>query len=523
MSLNCNPPCENRRPCKNRPADLAHVNPKGGSMGRLNPTRLNMGRACPADLADANPKGVQYGGRRNPKGVTAGRLTAGRRKPKGGTAGGLNMGRACPADLADAKGGSRGKIAYHTSLGALLLGGLLLLGACGRSAETKAKASIQAAGTPVEVMVVRTEDFTLSRTYVGELRPYQRVRLFSEVEGIAGKLRFKRGDALKAQALLVSISGSRMRNQRDLAKVSYQLARADYKRKLALREVISAAQLEGIKSRYESARLNLNLAEINFQASLIRTPIAGYVSKRLVEPGELVRKGKQVAEVLDVSRMKAVFPVPESDVRFFKAGATVTLTFDALPQTSLPAVVSFVSLEAGEKDRNYRIEADVKNAQGQLRASMLVRAHARLQSYVAQVLVPRHSVLEKKGRRLVFVEQQGKALERTVVTGVYWQGKVHVVKGLSADERLVVTGHQRIRQGGGLAAAAQADHPLGNLLPRDKKHLPIFAPLPLHAPAPALHLPILFAPLPLHAPAPTLHLPILFHLCLCTRQPQPQP
>ncbi len=345
------------------------------------------------------------------------------------------------------------------SIGFWLGFGLLVLSACGEGDPPKpadgAKDPSVVLGTPVEVMVISPKTFILQRTYVGELQPFQRVRLYSETEGFAEKVVFALGDRVKKGSLLAHVSSKKMRAQRDLAKVSAKLADSDYKRSqdLGKQGVISATQIEQVTTKRDTARLNLRISEINYQASIIRSPIAGKISKRLIEQGEFVRTGSQVAEVLDLSKMKAVFSVPESDVRFFKVGNSVTLTFDALPQTTLTARVKYVGLEAGKQDKNYQIEAEVNNAKGTLRAGMLTRATSDLEKFVQQILVPRYAVLEQKGQRVVFVEQNGKAVEKSVITGVNWQGDVHVLKGLSSGERLVITGHQRIR--GGDAVLAQ--------------------------------------------------------------------
>ena len=79
------------------------------------------------------------------------------------------------------------------------------------------------------------------------------------------------------------------------------------------------------------------------------------------------------------------------------------------------------------------------------------RAIARLvfvrEAYPDSILVPIFSTLLVEDERCVFVEQDGHAQLRTVAVGIVQGSQVQITSGLSAGDRLIVTGQHDVRDG----------------------------------------------------------------------------
>ncbi len=64
-----------------------------------------------------------------------------------------------------------------------------------------------------------------------------------------------------------------------------------------------------------------------------------------------------------------------------------------------------------------------------------------------QVVVPRHSILERDYGRIVYLVEQGKAMKRQIVTGLSQKDLVQVISGLKGGELLIVEGHTKLAEG----------------------------------------------------------------------------
>lgn len=362
--------------------------------------------------------------------------------------------------------------AGHRSLTALLIaGGLSFAGGCGERRDIQgamtadkdnpggaahtaekppapgtAKETPPARGTYVEVMEVTPREFVLSATYIGHLLPRERVELRAELEGVVESATFAEGDAIQRGAVLVNVSTGQLKVRRDLARSELALAESNFQRDKRLhgKRLIPDSRLEQSRNRRDVAKYTLRLAEIELDKSAVKTPISGTVKTKAVEVGEFLNKGQLIAEILDISKVRALFHVPEREIRHLSPGMRVAVSFDALPGASHRGVVKTVGLEADRKSRTFPVEVELDNPQRRLLPGMLARVRVRLATHRRQVLVPRYAVLEREAGRAVFVARNGQAEERFIETGADAGEEIQVLNGLSFGDQLVVAGQQML-------------------------------------------------------------------------------
>jgi membrane fusion protein (multidrug efflux system) len=257
---------------------------------------------------------------------------------------------------------------------------------------------------------------------------------------------FTEGAAIAKGALMVNISTGMLRVRRDQARSDYTLAQSELSRadKLAEKKLIAPAELDQVRNRREAAFHAMRLAQIELDKSIVRAPLAGVVKTKAVSVGEYLAKGEAIGEILSVRKLKARITVPENDIRYFSTEKRVTARLDALPDERFEGTVTTVGIEADPANRSFPVEIEIGNEQGRMRPGMLARVEVNLVSHRGQLLIPRHSVLEREGRRIVYVIENGQAVERTIGTGASADNQVQVLNGLSEGDELIVTGQQRL-------------------------------------------------------------------------------
>tara|TARA_B100000700_G_scaffold181429_1_gene200177 strand:- start:2922 stop:4124 length:1203 start_codon:yes stop_codon:yes gene_type:complete len=301
----------------------------------------------------------------------------------------------------------------------------------------------------IRVMKVKPDSFNISKTYVGYLLPNNRVLMRSEIDGVIEKIYFEEGNKIVKEKRMIEISTKELQLKMNIAIANANLAKINIERdeKLAEKNLISNAQLDQSRTQSESANLNKELAKINLKKSLISSPLNGTIKTRFVKIGEFVRKGDKLAEILDLSRVIVKINIPEQDILDIKIGQEVSIALYILEDTNFLGKVKNIGLEADSNNRTFPVEIDVDNLKRKLRPGMLARATFTKKISENQIVIPRHTILEKEEGRVVYVFEKGKVLQRYIEVGLTKQDQVQILNGLKNGEMIVVEGHTKLSDG----------------------------------------------------------------------------
>ena len=205
-------------------------------------------------------------------------------------------------------------------------------------------------------------------------------------------------DLDRFQALLTANAGSV--KQRDDAQARVDTAKA--RQRAAMDRVRSArealARLEAgtrpeeiqtARARVAAADAQIAVLEKSERDATVIAPIAGIVTQKLVDAGEIVARGTPLVVITDLDHAWANLFVPEPMVPRVTIGQAATVLTDA-GGPGLEGKVTFVSPRAEFTPRNvqtaeersklvYRIKVTVDNSAGVLKLGMPVDAELKLQ------------------------------------------------------------------------------------------------------------------------------------------------
>ncbi len=301
----------------------------------------------------------------------------------------------------------------------------------------------------VRIKFVESDSFNVKRTYVGSLLPNNRVLMRSEIDGVIEKINFEEGDEIKKDGRMLEISTKELQLKLKIAVTDSNLAEINMERdkKLAEKNLISNAQLDQTRTRAERSRLSRELAIINLKKSLISSPLKGTIKTRYIKVGEFVRKGDKLVEILDFSSVIVKINVPEQEILDIKIGQKVDVALYILEDKIFLGKVKNIGLEADSGNRTFPVEILVNNKERKLRPGMLARATFTKIIDEDQIVIPRHSILEKEIGRVVYVFEKGKVFQRNIKVGLTKQDQVQIQKGLKNGEMIVVEGHTKLTDG----------------------------------------------------------------------------
>ena len=303
--------------------------------------------------------------------------------------------------------------------------------------------------TNVRIQEVNLESLSIKSTYVGNLLPNQRVIMRSEIDGVIENIYFDEGDEIVNNKKLIDISTKELSLKLKIAFADSKLAETNLKRdeKLAKDNLIPNAQLDQTRTFAERALLNRELAKISLNKSIINSPLSGTVKTRFVKVGEFVRKGDRLVEILNVDRILVKVNIPEQEILQINIGQKVDIELYILEKKLFEGKVKKIGLEADASNRTFPVEIEVNNRERILRPGMLARVTFTKRVDQDQVVIPRHTILERDSGRIVYVVDKGKAFQREVSTGISQREKVQILTGLGRGEQLVVEGHTKLTDG----------------------------------------------------------------------------
>ncbi|MBD2294713.1 efflux RND transporter periplasmic adaptor subunit [Anabaena sphaerica FACHB-251] len=369
--------------------------------------------------------------------------------------------------------------------------------------------------TAVDVAIARTNLLRPSADYIGNTTPFRTVSVRSQVEGRLIALNLDVGDTVKRGQIIsqlddVLLMTASQQAEAELATSQAEVARAMTQVSNAQAEV-EKARLEVIQAQADSqrqqqllkegaiseqtaqqARTKAQTAQQALKATIeqVRTekqavaaaqgrvfaqqaivkaakerrsysrlisPIAGVVTEKVTEPGNLLQPGSEVLKIADLSRIKVIVQVSELELAKIQVGQSVQVRLDAFPDQTIIGRVARISPSADATARLIPIEVVIPNSGGKIGSGLLARVNFTTQTpqrvVVSQTAINKNDQQTQSenstGTVFIVKETEGKpkVKEQSITLGKKADGNVEVLSGLQPGESYVVRSSKPLKDG----------------------------------------------------------------------------
>jgi RND family efflux transporter MFP subunit len=323
---------------------------------------------------------------------------------------------------------------------------------------------------PIIRSVTEYEEFT------GMTQAKQTIEVRAHVSGYLDKANFVDGALVKKDEVLFEIDPSTF--EADLAQAEANLLQAEAKaertlldlnrnEKLAARGIVSQEDFNKFRGDQKeaeaavgSARAARNRAKLNLEYTKVKTIISGRVSKRMIDPGNMVKADETpLTTVVSLDPIFAYFDVDEGTElrlrRLVLEGKLQSLSDPIMPvelaladETGYPhkGTTDFSDNQLDANTGTLRMRGVFSNADGLLAPGRFVRVRIPLGAPHQGLLVAEQAVGRDQNQKYVYVVDAENNVEyRRVKVGRLYDGLREVVDGLKPGEKVVVNGLQRIR------------------------------------------------------------------------------
>lgn len=347
-------------------------------------------------------------------------------------------------------------------LGAMVLLMLLMLGMlyAFNAFRTHAIADFFAKNKPPPAMVAMTvaERQTVPHylSGIGTIAAVHQVTVASQIGGMVTQILFTAGDSVSAGQTLVQLDDGP--EQGDLknfeAQARYAAVTLKRNQELAARQASPQATVDQNQSQLDQANANIAKTKALIAEKLIRAPFAGKLGVRQIEVGQYVGPGTAMVSLTDLTRLYVNFTLPEKDAAALIAGQEVELGVDAVPGQSFQAKIDVIEPQIAADTRTIKLQAVMANPDGKLLPGMFADVRVVLPPQPDVVTVPETAVENTLyGDSVYRVQQDGKdaqgnpllvAKRVPVTTGEHVGGKVAILSGIAAGDRVVALGQNKV-------------------------------------------------------------------------------
>ena len=339
-------------------------------------------------------------------------------------------------------------IDMKTYLKTILSAGMLAaIASCGgNNSRTPAAQPAPAAevARAVEITVASFRDVPQESAYSSTVEAYATNNIMPQQGGRIRKINVEVGDYVTKGQILAEMD----RLQLDQTALQIQNDEIEYARLKALYEEGGVSQ-----SDFEAAELGYKLRKSSYanleENTILRSPITGFVTARNFDKEDMYGMTAPIFTVQQVTPVKLLVGVSESEYTLVTKGDEVTVTVDALPGRTFSGKIGRLYPTINPATHTFQAEITVPNNDRVLRPGMYARVNITYGTNHS-IVIPDQAIVKQEGtgQRYVFIMRDESTVSFVPVTlGRHIGNEYEILEGLSEGDRVVAKGQTGLKDG----------------------------------------------------------------------------
>jgi RND family efflux transporter MFP subunit len=250
------------------------------------------------------------------------------------------------------------------------------------------------------------------------------------------------------------------------AEATLERTRSLYEKGYVARQEVDASQLhvDLYRTQVVDKQAAIQLLKAKIDQTLIRAPVSGAITRKLVEVGGVISDGtrgpaanaggqlqpKIIAEIAHLDVLEFHADVDQTDIGSLNRRQRVVVALDAFPDIRFQGSVDEITLSNIEEVSGrvrYKVRVTLEKTDVLLRLGMTGTADFILAHKENILTLPSSVIVERDGEVFVFVVDDGKARQRPLHIGLRNEELVEVVAGLQTGEQVIQRGRNKVKDG----------------------------------------------------------------------------
>jgi RND family efflux transporter MFP subunit len=234
------------------------------------------------------------------------------------------------------------------------------------------------------------------------------------------------------------------------SQASVELANANNWQKPAYQQSIAA-----LKASVAAARASLDSAKARLSDTVLKSPLDGYVTSRLADPGSMATAGTAILGVQFMKQVWVAISVPEEISTKVHIGQTASITLDSIPGRTFTGSVIQVNPSVDPLSRQFTVRVILSNPDNLLHPGMYASVALETERAPHSTVVPREAIQdEQTAPYVILVDRDMKSHRMPVALGASDTTYTSIISGVSPGDKVVVMAGvplkdgQKVRTGG---------------------------------------------------------------------------
>jgi RND family efflux transporter MFP subunit len=319
---------------------------------------------------------------------------------------------------------------------------------------------------PVRMLTIQTLQGGETLSYPGEILGVQNAEIAFEVPGRLIELPAEEGIDVTEGQRLAKLDPADFQAKLNAAEAEYRNAKETFERfeEVFSKGAISRQDFDNQRRQFEVAEANLATARKAVSDTELRAPFAGRIGRVYVENFNNIQAKQAILLLQDLSQLDIIVNVPEQDWQRAKPGLTLAqrtegvkpfVTLPTFPDREFPARITEVAASADPVTRTFAARGrfdppeDIVILPG-MSATVTVRIDPDVANLQDAVQIPANAVIggNDGGSYVWKVDAATMTVGLAPVTVGQMSGsRITIVDGLSAGDRIAVSGVQQLAEG----------------------------------------------------------------------------
>jgi len=288
---------------------------------------------------------------------------------------------------------------------------------------------------------------------IGSFSAIQDVYVTNEIEGMVTSIKFESGQKVNAGDVLVTLDTSVDAAELEALIANQRLNELQFERskRLVAENTISKSEFDIAAARRDGATAMARAKAAGVRKKTIRAPFSGVLGIRKIDLGEYLDSGSEIVTLQMLKPIFLDFATPERFISLVTIGQVIEAEVQAYPDEVFRGTVTAIDPGVDRATRNFRIRASFANMDRRLRSGMFAEIRGTVPTRDEVLTIPEIAVAYAPYGNSVFViDSDGDKLSvsrHQIETGGIRAGRVSVIDGLNAGDRIVSAGHNKLRNG----------------------------------------------------------------------------
>jgi membrane fusion protein (multidrug efflux system) len=193
------------------------------------------------------------------------------------------------------------------------------------------------------------------------------------------------------------------------------------------------------RSGFDKAQIELEMAEYNLRASVLRAPFSGVVADLFSKENNLSNQNEKFCSIIDDSHFEAEFPILESELASVKQGQTVRIIPYSFKEIEAKGEIIKIN-PVVDQNGMVKVDAICNNLNHKLFEGMNIKIIIE-EKVPHQLFIPKQAVVLRSEKQVVFLYKSGRAKWVYIKTGLENISSFVVTEGLHEGDSVIYEGN----------------------------------------------------------------------------------